>query len=140
MQPSARHLPSALQLNGAANQAQVRTCLKRSRSSALSIEGSLAPMSSMPYLSRMPDSDRPLAVLRPVWPPIVGRMASGFSLAMICSALFVFYVGGAAGCWRIMTTVKCAQWLRLLRVSVACRQSCMLLHTRIDRMRHCRQQ
>ena len=114
-----------------------RACLNRSRSSALSMEGSLAPMSSTLYLSRMPrcmpgqnyqlhraqqpflenlhtlpnagdahanqraawqcqmhiksackecmhsrppsTSASALARLRPVWPPMVGKMASGRS-------------------------------------------------------------
>ena len=91
------------------------TCLNRSRSSALSMEGSLAPISSTLYLSRMPcckqrqytwpaqrrwwfrqardtcrgrshllqlqqrTSDSALARLSAVWPPMVGRMASGRS-------------------------------------------------------------
>ena len=108
----------------------IMDCLKSSRSSARSMDGSFAPISSMPYLSRMPlyadvsrrenigtvraengqvscifflrnfrhcvhvalvktsnegrntigrTSERALAKFRPVWPPMVGRMASGRS-------------------------------------------------------------
>ena len=58
---------------------------KSSRSSALLIDASLAPMSSTPCRSRAPPSESALARLSAVWPPMVGRMASGFSLARICS-------------------------------------------------------
>eukprot|EP00879_Flechtneria_rotunda_P026664 GHRR01028465.1.p1 GENE.GHRR01028465.1~~GHRR01028465.1.p1 ORF type:complete len:128 (+),score=13.91 GHRR01028465.1:317-700(+) len=60
-------------------------CLNSSRSSALSIEGSLAPISSTPYLLSMPFSAKVFARFRPVWPPIVGRMASGRSCRMMHS-------------------------------------------------------
>ena len=65
--------------------AMIHTCLKRSRSSARSMEGSLAPMSSTLCLSKMPLSDSVLAMFRPVWPPMVGRIASGFSFSRICN-------------------------------------------------------
>jgi hypothetical protein len=67
--------------------ARARACLKRSRSSARSMLGSFAPMSSMPSLSSTPLSASALAMFKPVWPPIVGRIASGFSLTRICSAV-----------------------------------------------------
>ena len=106
----------------------IMDCLKSSRSSARSMDGSFAPISSIPYLSRIPlyadvsrreniigtvnrqvpcmcvfaivgicvhvaivktinegrnpigrTSERALAKFRPVWPPMVGRMASGRS-------------------------------------------------------------
>mmetsp|Transcript_9931 Transcript_9931/g.60645 ORF Transcript_9931/g.60645 Transcript_9931/m.60645 type:complete len:209 (-) Transcript_9931:506-1132(-) len=59
--------------------------LKRSLSSALLMASSLAPMSSTPYFSSTPLSARDLARLSPVCPPMVGRTASGLSLAMISS-------------------------------------------------------
>eukprot|EP00955_Chlamydomonas_euryale_P057877 356915-Chlamydomonas_euryale.AAC.7 len=49
------------------------------RTSARSIDGSFAPMSSTPYFASMPFSDSALARFRPVWPPMVGNMASGRS-------------------------------------------------------------
>lgn len=61
------------------------TSLKSSRSSPLLMASTLAPMSSTPYSSRVPDSCRAIAVLSAVWPPRVGRRASGRSLAMIFS-------------------------------------------------------
>jgi len=45
--------------------------------------GSFAPMSSTAYFSRTPVSARATAVLRAVWPPMVGRSASGRSRSMI---------------------------------------------------------
>mmetsp|Transcript_135 Transcript_135/g.491 ORF Transcript_135/g.491 Transcript_135/m.491 type:complete len:325 (+) Transcript_135:2453-3427(+) len=59
--------------------------LKRARSSARSMLSSLAPSSSTPYFARMPSSERAFAVFRPVWPPMVGKMASGFSFAIMGS-------------------------------------------------------
>lgn len=61
------------------------TSLKRSRSSPLLIASTFAPISSTLYLSRVPASWREMAVLRAVWPPRVGRSASGRSFAMIFS-------------------------------------------------------
>ena len=45
------------------------------------------PMSRTPYFSRMPLWWRSIAALSAVWPPSVGRMASGFSAAMIFSMI-----------------------------------------------------
>ena len=56
-----------------------------SRSSAIWIERALAPMSSTPCLSRIPFSWSSMAMLRAVCPPMVGRMASGFSRSMTFS-------------------------------------------------------
>lgn len=61
------------------------TSLNRSRSSPLLIASTLAPISSTPYLSRTPEPCSEIAVFRAVWPPRVGRSASGRSLAMIFS-------------------------------------------------------
>ena len=61
------------------------SCLKIWRSSPLLIASKFAPMSSMSYFSRMPLLCRSIAALSAVWPPSVGRMASGRSLAMIVS-------------------------------------------------------
>ncbi len=54
-----------------------------SRSSALSIDSRLAPISSTPWASSTPILASDSAVFRPVCPPIVGRIASGFSFSMI---------------------------------------------------------
>ena len=54
-----------------------------SRSSALSIASALAPISStLNFLSR-PSRCSAIAVLSAVWPPMVGRTASGFSFSMM---------------------------------------------------------
>ncbi len=58
---------------------------KSRRSSALAMASSLAPISSTPWRARAPDFASAIAVLSAVCPPIVGRRASGFSLAMIFS-------------------------------------------------------
>ena len=54
-----------------------------SRSSAIWMARSSAPMSSTPYFSRTPWCSRSRARLRAVWPPIVGRSASGRSFSMM---------------------------------------------------------
>ncbi len=61
------------------------SCLKICRSSPFWMASTFAPMSSTPYFSRIPRSWRAIAALSAVWPPRVGRIASGFSLAMIVS-------------------------------------------------------
>ena len=54
-------------------------------SSAFSMAGSLAPISSTPYSSKTPFLERSTAMLRAVCPPIVGSKASGRSLAITFS-------------------------------------------------------
>ncbi len=61
------------------------TCLNSSRSSPLLIASTFAPISSTLYFSSVPASASEMAVLSAVWPPRVGRSASGRSLAMIFS-------------------------------------------------------
>ena len=56
--------------------------LKPWRSSALRMESGLVPSSFTPYFSKVPSSYRAIARFRPVWPPRVGRMESGFSFSM----------------------------------------------------------
>lgn len=109
-----------------AHRSLMRTFANNSRSSALLMDASLAPISSTLYFSRMPlcgrtrgmtikhlgarrstqltstmvaraarscptpldhrrTSDSAFARLRAVWPPMVGRMASGRSFSRICS-------------------------------------------------------
>ena len=51
----------------------------RPRSSALSIASGEAPISSTPSRSSVPSRARAMAVLSAVWPPMVGRSASGRS-------------------------------------------------------------
>ena len=58
-----------------------------SRSSALSMASTLAPISSTPYFFKTPWRFRSSAQLRAVCPPMVGRIASGFSLAIIFSTM-----------------------------------------------------
>ena len=57
------------------------------RSSPFSMASAFAPMSLTPYFVRMPPCQRSIAALRAVWPPRVGRRASGFSAAMIFSMI-----------------------------------------------------
>ena len=61
--------------------------LKSSLSSAFFIAPSFAPISSTPYLSRIPPSDNSTARFSAVCPPIVGRRASGFSFLIINSRI-----------------------------------------------------
>ena len=53
--------------------------LNSSRSSARWMTSIGAPMISTPYFFRMPSRSHSIARLRAVWPPTVGRRASGFS-------------------------------------------------------------
>ena len=55
---------------------------KSSRSSPVSMESTSQPMTSTPYFSRTPALPRATAQLRPVWPPMLGRSASGRSFSM----------------------------------------------------------
>ena len=55
---------------------------KASRSSAISIDRSLAPISSTPYFSSTPLLCRSMATLSAVCPPMVGSNASGRSRSM----------------------------------------------------------
>ena len=57
--------------------------LKSSRSSAFLIAFREAPISSTLYFFSTPDSAKLIAVFNAVCPPIVGRIASGFSLIII---------------------------------------------------------
>ena len=57
--------------------------LNLSLSSAFDIASSSAPISSTPYSSRNPDSETSSETFRAVWPPMVGRSASGFSFLII---------------------------------------------------------
>ena len=59
--------------------------LKRSRSSASLIVSSGVPSNSTAYLSITPASASSTARFSPVWPPSVGRSASGRSRSMIRS-------------------------------------------------------
>jgi hypothetical protein len=57
------------------------------RSSALSMASGVAPISSTLYLCSTPLRHRSSAQFSAVWPPMVGKMASGRSLAMIFSTV-----------------------------------------------------
>ena len=61
--------------------------LNLSRSSALSMASGVAPISSTLYFSNTPLCHRSSAQFSAVWPPMVGNIASGFSLAMIFSTV-----------------------------------------------------
>ncbi len=75
----------AMWLRATSPPASSTSCLKIWRSSPLLIASKLAPISSTSYFSRMPWVCRSIAAFSAVWPPRVGRIASGFSLAMIVS-------------------------------------------------------
>ena len=60
---------------------------KSLRSSAFSMASRLAPIISTLNFSRTPMSSSASAVLRPVWPPMVGRSASGRSFSMILATI-----------------------------------------------------
>ena len=66
---------------------RVMASLNFRRSSALSMASGLAPISSTLYLSSTPWRHRSSAQFSAVCPPIVGRIASGLSLAMIFSTV-----------------------------------------------------
>ena len=59
--------------------------LNLSRSSPFSIASAFAPISLTPWRSSAPLRTSSMAVLSAVWPPSVGRRASGFSAMMIFS-------------------------------------------------------
>jgi len=61
-------------------------CLNSWRSSAISIEWTLAPSSSVPCFSNRPALWAAIARLRPVCPPSVGSTALGFSRASTLSS------------------------------------------------------
>ncbi len=61
----------------------VMAFLNLERSSALSIASGVAPISSTPCWASTPLRCRSSAQLSAVWPPMVGRIASGFSVAMM---------------------------------------------------------
>ena len=63
-------------------------CLNNSLSSAVSIAVLVAPISSTLCSSRIPLDARSKAVFKPVWPPIVGNRALGFSFIIIFSIVF----------------------------------------------------
>jgi hypothetical protein len=59
--------------------------LNSRRSSAIAIARAVAPISSTPQRSSAPELARAIATFSAVWPPIVGRSASGRSRSMINS-------------------------------------------------------
>ena len=63
---------------------------KSSLSSALSIASFVAPISSTSNSFKTPCLFRSRAALRPVCPPMVGKIASGLSLEIICLKDFQF--------------------------------------------------
>ncbi len=75
----------AVSARGTFRPASTIACLKALRSSARRIAARLAPIRPMPRRSRSPDSASATATFRPVWPPIVGRRASGRSRSRIAS-------------------------------------------------------
>ena len=66
---------------------RVMACLNFSRSSAMSMASRDAPIISTPYFSSTPCLAKSSAQFSAVCPPIVGRIASGFSLAIIFSTM-----------------------------------------------------
>ncbi len=82
---SASSIECAIPLLAESRPMDVIASLNFIRSSAFSIACSLAPIISTPCLASTPCRCRSSAQFSAVWPPIVGRIASGFSLAMIFS-------------------------------------------------------
>ena len=65
----------------------VMASLNLKRSSALSMASGVAPISSTPCFSKTPLRHKSRAQLSAVCPPMVGKIASGFSLAIIFSTV-----------------------------------------------------
>ena len=82
--PSASSTVCAIALSGIRRPAASMVSRKRSRSSARPIASASAPMSSTRNRSRVPSSASVRARFSAVWPPRVGRSASGRSRSMIC--------------------------------------------------------
>mmetsp|Transcript_23837 Transcript_23837/g.81264 ORF Transcript_23837/g.81264 Transcript_23837/m.81264 type:complete len:298 (-) Transcript_23837:292-1185(-) len=80
---SASSMVSHVSLDGVLRPIFCIASLNSWRSSALLMGPSLAPMSSMPRRSSVPSSARALARFSAVWPPMVGRTASGASFSSI---------------------------------------------------------
>ncbi len=83
---SASSIERATPLRGTSTPTSFIAFLKRRRSSATLIASIDAPISLTLYFSSVPRSASATARLSAVWPPTVGRTASGRSFAMICSA------------------------------------------------------
>ena len=76
----------ATPLSGTAMPISFMASRNNKRSSATLMAGIDAPISATWYFLRMPSSSSCTARLSAVCPPTVGRMASGFSIAMIFSS------------------------------------------------------
>ncbi len=76
---SASAAECAISLRAQRSPTRSMVCAKSWRSSAVRIASTDAPISWIPSSSRTPLSARPSATLRAVWPPSVGRSASGRS-------------------------------------------------------------
>ena len=74
-----------IRLSGTSAPRPVTICLNWLRSSPARMASMLAPMSSTPYRASVPASCSRTAAFSAVWPPRVGRIASGRSLAMTFS-------------------------------------------------------
>ena len=74
-------------LRGVSRPIAAMVALNSSRSSARRTVRTLAPISSTPWRSSTPCSASSTARLSPVWPPTVGRMASGRSAMITCSTV-----------------------------------------------------
>ncbi len=82
---SASAIERAVPERGTSAPISIIACLKSSRSSARRTAFSLAPISWTLHFSRTPRSARASARFRAVWPPTVGRIASGRSRSTIRS-------------------------------------------------------
>ena len=85
---SASSMLCAMAERAEARPMRVIACLNFSRSSALSMASREAPIISTSYFSSTPCLARSSAQFSAVCPPMVGRIASGRSLAMIFSTIF----------------------------------------------------
>ena len=83
---NAAHAPSklwAMPALGVSRPILIIASRNRLRSSAILMASGLAPISSTLNSSKVPSSYSAMAVFNAVWPPMVGKMASGRSLAII---------------------------------------------------------
>ncbi len=72
-----------MSLDGTSRPISVMASLNRWRSSAVAMAWASAPISSTPNRSSTPASTSSMARFSAVWPPSVGRTASGRSRSMI---------------------------------------------------------
>ena len=81
------------------------------------MDSGLAPIISMLYLSRIPEWNNSRVAFRAVCPPIVGRIASGFSILIIFSITF-FSIGSMYVESAIIGSVIIVAGLELINITL----------------------